>query len=290
MNKTIISYNKLSPLVSEFLKEDSVAVLEKESLFNKLTFSKKDYASIYFHSGSFDKLSLENIKNAKKVIVNSHMLKKDLEKVAKIKDASFVEVIYPVINYESLKSKESKEIICKEFNINNDKKIIFFTAKNLKANGVLEFCNILSSLNYKNFQGIIAGDAKQIYTLKFAISKYNFEDKLIFIEDPKDINLIFSAADIFILPTLNKGFASNIIKAMFYKTVVFVTKNNAAKEIIDIYATINEVHDATTPFKVDALLGRQNDLKLIKKQNKKLSKEFILDLQIKKLKQIALNI
>lgn len=290
MNKIKISYNKINPLIKEFLKEDSVEGLEKRTLLNKVSFSKKYYSDIYFHSGAIDEQASLNIKNAKKVIVNSYMLKDELLKALKIEDDSLFEVIYPVVNYEKLKQKESKAILCEEFEIQKDKKIILFTANNLKASGVLEFCNILNSLNYKNYQAIIAGSAKQIYTLKFAISKYNFESKLLFIEDHKNINLLFSAADIFILPTQLKSFASNIIKAMFYKTAVFVSFNNAAKEITDVFATMNEGHDATTPFKVDALLGRANDLKLIKKQNKKLSREFALDLQIDKLKQIALNI
>ncbi len=290
MNKIKISYNKLNPLISEFLKEKEVELLEERKLIHKMSFVKKKYADIYFHTGLVSKDDLQNIKNAKKVIVNSFMSKKEVLKEAKIKDDSLIEVIYPVVSYVQLKAKESKKAFCEEFEIKKDKKIILFTAKNLKYNGVLEFCNILNSLNYKNYQAVIAGDSKQIYSLKFAISKYNFEDKLLFIEDPKDLNLLFSAADIFILPTQVKPFASNIIKAMFYKTAVFVTYNNAAREITDVYATMNEGSDSTTPFKVDALLGRVNDLKLIKKQNKKLSREFSLSLQIKKLKQIAFNI
>lgn len=290
MNNITISYNKETSLVKNFLKENFVEVLEKRTLLNKVSFSKKTYGDIYFHTGVLDEPCKKNILNSKKTIVNSFMAKKEVIKFCEIKDDSLVEVIYPVIDYLPLDVNVSKKTLCDEFNISPDKQIILFTASNLKSNGVLEFCNIINSLNYNNFQAIVAGDAKQIYSLKFLISKYKFEDKLLFIEDPQDINLLFSACDIFILPTQKKSFASNIIKAMFYESAVFVTFNNAASEITDVYATMNQGSDATTPFKVDALLGRINDLNLIKKQNKELSLEFFLDLQIEKLKQIALII
>lgn len=285
---TKIYYKNKTPLIEYIEKEIHCKVLKDKSLLGKL-FSSKEFADLYFHQGILDEDALERIKNAKISIVNSFKVKQDILKQTNLDDSK-VEVIYPALNEIYLKPKESKEKICEEFGFDKEKKIILFTAKNFKTSGAKEFLDIIKSLNYKNIQVIMAGDAKQIYTFKFQFAKYNLDEKVLLIEDYKNINLLFSAADIFILPTHGQGFATNILKAMFFKTVVFISSNSLTREIVDVFATMNSPSDPSTAFKVDALLGRNEDLKLIKNQNKKLSEEFLLQRQIEKVKFILSKI
>ena len=70
---------------------------------------------------------------------------------------------------------------------------------------------------------------------------------------------------------------------MSYKSAVFVSAYNSSREIVDIFATMASPIDPNTSFKVDALLENMDDLKLIKKQNSKISREFYINKQIKKL-------
>lgn len=278
---TTVNYKTKTKLIEEFLKNENIKELEKRSFVNKLTFKKKDYADIYFHSGQFDDESNENIQNAKKVIVNSLASKNFLLKQGISSEK--IELIYPSINMKYNKPKEMKEKICEELNIDSDKKIVFFTARNLKSSGVIEFLNIVMSLNLKDTIGIIAGDKKQINNLKFKLSKFDLEDKLILLEDYENIDNLFLASDVFLLPTHNKNFASNILKAMYCKCAVFTTVNNAAKEVIDVFSTMETPEDRSMQFKLSALLQNEEDLKLIKKQNRKIAKEYTLDKQLEKL-------
>lgn len=289
MTNFTISYKNKNVLIDTILQESNIEELKPLSLMDKLTFRAKNYPDIYCHSGAIDDETLDIVNHAKLVITTSFASKNDIVSQSKI-DESLIEVIYPSLNLEYLKPKESKEILSNEFDFDKKRKIIFFTAKNLKSNGAIEFCNIIKSLNYKNVQFIIAGESKQIYNLKFQVSKYNFDEKVLFLEDYENMNLLFSAADIFILPTHISGFSSNILKAMFFKTAVFVSASSSSREVVDTFATMNSPNDATTPFKVDALLGRESDLKLIKKDNKKLSEEFLLERQVERLKQLISNI
>ena len=284
MQKTI-NYKTKTKLIEELLKQDNIIELEKRSMVNKLTFKKKEYADIYFHSGQIDTEAEENIENAKKVIVNSLTMRHQLLKELDTPDEK-IEVIYPAIDIEYRKPKDVKEEICEKLEIDSDKKIVFFTASNLKSSGVVEFINIVMSLNYKNMIAVIAANKKQIYNLKFKLSKFDLEDKLILIEDYENIDELYLASDVFLLPTHNKNFASSVLKAMFCKCAVFTTVNNAAKEVIDVFSMMESPSDRSMQFKLDALLHNKEDLKLIKKQNRKVAKQYTFDKQLEKLKNI----
>ena len=288
MQKTI-NYKTKTKLIEELLKQENISELQKPSMFNKLMFKKKEFADIYFHSGQIDKEVIENIQNAKKIIVNSFTSEAQLIKELKVPKEK-IEVIYPAINIEYKKPKEVKKEICEKLEIDVNKKIVFFTAKNLKASGVKEFINIVVQLNFKNMIAIIAGDNKQITSLKFQLSKFDVNDKLILLEDYENINDLFLSADVFILPTHTKNFASNILKAMYCKCAVFTTANNASKEVIDVFSTMEHPEDRSMQFKVDALLQNKEDMKLIKKQNRKIAKEYTLEKTLIKINNIIASV
>jgi hypothetical protein len=289
MNKISITYKTKTNLIKELEKNERVQTLEKQSLFKKLSFSKKVYADIYFHSSKIDDSSISNIKNAKKVIVNSKKTKKDILSKIEILESN-IDVIYPSIKVNYEKPKLVKEKVCKEFDIDSTPKIIYFTAKNLKTAGVKEFFDIIVSLNSMNKQIIISSDKNQISSLKFLISKYNFGDEVLLLEDYKNENDLFLAADIFLLPTHSTSFASNVLKAMYCKCAVFTTSFNPASELIDIFATMENPSDPSSSFKIDALLSREDDLKFIQKANRKIAKKYELLKNLNKLNSILDNI
>ncbi|KAB7886169.1 glycosyltransferase [Poseidonibacter ostreae] len=289
MNKITISYKSKTNLIKELEKDERISVLEKQSLFKKLSFSKKEYADIYFHSGVLDDTSILNIKNAKKTIVNCKKQKNDILEKIDILDEK-VKVIYPSIKLNYQKPKKIKEKICKEFDIDSTPKIIYFTANNLKTSGVKEFFDIIVSLNSMNKQIIISSDKNQITSLKFLISKYNFGDEVLLLEDYKNENELFLAADIFLLPTNNKSFATNVLKAMYFKCAVLTPTSNPASELIDVFATMENPSDPSTSFKLDALLSRPEDLKLIQKANRKIAKKYELLKNMNKLNRVLDNI
>lgn len=279
-----INYKAKTALIDKLLEQENFQELKKASLFSKVL-GKKEFADIYFHSGSFDKEAIENIKNAKKVFVNSqtahHELLKNLQE-----NIEKVEVLYPSIDIEYKKPKEIKEEFCQEQNLDSKKKIIFFTGKNLKSSGVKEFISIVLQLASNNFIAIIEGDKKQITSLKFQLSKINIEGKILLLEEYKNRDDLFLVSDIFILPTHSKSFASNILKAMFCKCAVFVTATNPAKELVDVFSMMESPDDRSMQFKVNALLENKNDLKLIKKQNRKIAQEYTLEKALERVNRV----
>jgi glycosyltransferase involved in cell wall biosynthesis len=289
MNKTTISYKSKNILIDKLIKQSNIKVLKEKSFLSKF-FSKKEFPDVYFHTGILDDKSKQNIKNSKIIIVNSFSTKKDvLDKVEILNEK--IEVIYPSINLKNQNIEEIKTKIFEELKIDLEDKVIFFTAKNFKTSGVKEFLDICIDLNYEKFKIIIVGTNQQINSLKFQLNKYNnLQEKLILLEDYKNIDEIFISSDVFVLPTYNKSFSSNILKAMFYENVVFVTSQNDAKEVVDVFATMNNPSDSTTAFKIDAILNSQNDLELIKKQNRDLAQEFTLESNLQKINSIIENV
>jgi hypothetical protein len=281
-----IAFKVKTPLVELLLQEENIGVLKGQSLLQKLTFSSKKYPDIYFHHGKLDKESLEMVKHARINIVNSHHVKQEI--IQKIDfDANNIEVIYPTFIAKEMNQKEAKKEFFEQLKLDKTTKIILFTANNLKANGIKEFIHTILNLNSTNFRVIIASDTQQITNLRFQISKYNFEDKVLLYENFDNIDLLFAVADIFVLPTHNHSFASNILKAMYYKTAVFVSEHNHSSELVDVFATMHTPNDPSTAFKIDALLSRNEDLKVIKKQNCKTAKQFTIEKELEKLKEIV---
>ncbi|MDD2896238.1 MAG: glycosyltransferase [Aliarcobacter sp.] len=289
MTKTTISYKTKSILIEELSKQSNIEVLKEGNFFINL-FSKKKYADVYFHSGSLDDKSIENIRNSKITITNTFASMNQIIAKTKISHEK-IKVIYPSINVEYKKIKEVKSKICEELQIDLTNKIIFFTAKNIKSSGVKEFLDICSSLTYQDFKIIIAAEKKQIAALQFQLPKYQkLQDRIVLLEDYANINDLFLASDIFLLPTYNKSFSTNILKAMFCKCVVFLSIDNDAKEILDVFASLDSPTDSSAAFKIDAILQGENDLKKIKKQNRKLALEFTLENNLVKINHILENV
>lgn len=279
-----INYKTRNSLISKLLEKENIQEVKKPSLFSKVL-GNKEFADIYFHSGNLDADAIENIKNVKKVFVNSQTVHHELLKNFQ-ENLDKVEVLYPSVNIEYKKPKEVKQAFCEEQNIDSKKKIIFFTAKNFKTSGVKEFISIVLQLSSDNYIAVIESDKKQITSLKFQLSKINVDDKILLLEDYPNKDELFLASDIFILPTHSKNFASNILKAMYCKCAVFVTATNPAKELVDVFAMMESPDDRSMQFKVDALLQNKNDLKLIKKQNRKIAKEHSLENALSKVEEI----
>ena len=289
MNKITISYKSTSLLIEELKKQENIKVLKKRNLLSSL-FSKKKYADVYFHTGILDEKSIENIKNARITITNSFDLMNKIIEKTKISQEK-IKVIYPSINIEYKKTKEVKEKLCEELQIDTKNKIILFTAKNFKTSGIKEFLDICSSISYEEFKVIVAGKKQQIRSLQFQIPKYQkLQDKIILLEDYKNMDDLFLASDIFILPTYNKSFSTNVAKAMFCRCAVFLSIDNDAKEIVDVFASMDSPTDSAMSFKLDAVLNGKDDLKLIKKDNRKLASEFSLENNLAKFNSIMDNI
>ena len=290
MKQTTVYYKISNTLINNLKHREDIKILKKPSFITKL-FSKKRYPDIYFHSGELDENSIEFIKNSKFVVTNSFSNLNLILAKTKISHEK-IKVIYPSVDIKYQKPKELKEKYKDRFSLTENTKIIFFTAKNFKTSGVKEFLQIVSNLSFIDFKVIIAGTKQQLAALEFTLPKYSkLEPKIILLDESKEnLDELYLISDVFLLPSYNKNIASSVIKAMFCKCVVFSTMNNDAKEILDVYATMENPNDPSTAFKIDAILFDENELKKIKKQNREIALEMSLDKNIDKFNDILTKI
>ena len=284
MNKFKIQFKQKTKFIEEIQKEDYIETMKPQG-FIKSIFSSKQYPDIYFHSGNVDEDSLDTVVNSKLTIVNSYSTMQQMRAKLKMSDAK-IEVLFPSINVDDSFTKETKKTFKEKYGIKKGEKVILFTSKNLKSAGIKNFIDIVNQIENDSIKIIIEGEAKQIFNLKFQISKYDFQDRLVLLEDYPSKDELFYVADIFILPTENRAFATNVLKAMYYKCAVFVSAVNQANEIIDVFARIESMQDRSLFFKLDALLANKDELKKIKKDNKKIALDYTIEKTKEKFQKI----
>lgn len=284
-----IHYKSSNSLINEIKKQENIKLYKEPNSFLKI-FKKPSYPDIFFHSGNLDEKSLNYINNSKITITNSFSNRSLILQKSK-KSEDDIRVIYPSANLKSFDIEKIREKYKERYLLTQNTKLILFNAKNFKTSGIKEFLNIASSLSFIDFKLLILGDKQQISILDFILTKYkNLENKVIKLDISKEnIDEIYFLSDIFLLPTYNKNIASSIVKAMASYCVVFTTMNNDAKELIDVYATMEQPEDPSTPFKIDAVLYDEKELENIKAQNREIVKELSLEKNIDKFNEILAN-
>jgi len=284
-----VYFKSMSLFAKEIKKKDNVEVFKEPNYLIKL-FKKEIFPDIYFHSGNLNQKAIKYIQNSKLTIVNSFSSMNLIIEKTKI-SKNKIEVIYPSVDILYKEPKELKKKYIEKFDFSLDTKLIFFTAKNFKTSGIKEFLQICSNLTYNNFKIIISGNKQQMSNLNLYLVKFpKLKNKLILLEDYTNIDKFFLISDIFLLPTQSKAFATNILKAMFCKCVVFLPINNDAKEIIDTYSYMEKANDPNTSFKIDAILYDENELEKIKKENRVKALEYSLEKNLEKFNQILSKI
>jgi len=178
--------------------------------------------------------------------------------------------IYVNIQAPHIKKKQLKKEFLTKNNLDKGTQLILFTANNFKQNGIFEFLDIISDISVDNFKAVIAGSDSQLNIAKQKIDELKIETKVILVND-----FAIKTCDIFILPTKNKKFALNLLKAMNSKCVAFAPKQNeATQRLLDVFATMQDIDDNIAN-KIDALLNNIGFLTTVQLENKKIAKDFI---------------
>ena len=264
----IIEYKKQTALTDYFESKVESKKFTKGGIWEKLGFKNVVYPDIYFHTGTLNPHSKLMIENSKIIVVNSSILVDELVKDLNIKKEN-LRVIMPINDVEKFKKKEMKIPFYKEHNINEDDKIIYFTAQNFKRNGFEQFCDIITKIESTNFKVFVTCTIdKELDYAKKVAKKFEIEDQIVFIEKE-----IYNVSDIFILPTVNVNFSISVVKAVTNKCAVFVPTNNNAIEIVDVFAIMDDPDDSNTAYKVDMLLRVPDELKKIQKENYSIGKK-----------------
>ena len=289
MKKINIAIKNKTKLTQKLEELYDINYYKKQTLLSKLTLRVKNYPDIYFHQGLITKEAMEMIENSKITLVNSNGLKELIfEKLPNL-SKNKVHIIYPYVNYSIEYNEKIKEDFRKKYSITEDTRLILFTANDLNTSGIKTFLKIISNLEEKNFKVVIHSDTKQIEQLKLLVNRLKVNYQIIMLDNYENKDELFIVSDIFVLPTKQKTYAPNILKAMYYKNAVFLPQSNYASEIIDTFSIMNSVDDPTVPFKIDALLRSEKELIKIEEINQQMSKSFDFTSRLNIFKSIISN-
>jgi hypothetical protein len=287
MKSIKVAIKQKTKLLKKLEEQFDITYHKKLSFLNKLVSKESPDIDLYFFNGTVNKEVEYLIKNSKYIICNSVGQKKYIkEKVKGIEDQRLKVIYpYPVVKYEY--NNTVQEDFKKQYGIDPGNKIIFFTANDLLKSGVKSFFKTISSLEQKNFEVVVESNKKQIEQLKILLNRQKLDFKIHYIEDYPDKDILFLVSDIYIASTIQKPFLNNILKAIYYKTAVFIPKTNFASELLDPFAVMSKPDDPATAFKVDALLANEEELELVKQTNKERSKDFSFERRFNLVRSLA---
>jgi glycosyltransferase involved in cell wall biosynthesis len=286
MKKLHIAINTKTKVITQLEKKFELTYYQEQTFFEKLLLKEKKYPDIYFHQGSINTKALDIIEHSTVTIVNSNALKEQICEKRTYLKADKIFVIYPYITTQSKYDKQLKKEFRKKYQIEKEQRIIFFTGKDLELNGLEKFLETINILEKKNYKIVINANLETLNMLQERLKHYNLDKETIVLENYTNIDELFIISDIFILPTKQKLFALNVLKAMYFKNAVFVSSDNAASEIIDSFSLIVGQKDKNLSFKVDALLGNKEELKKIQKENYQVVKNMTFDNYMEELEYI----
>lgn len=276
-------YYKNETKLTEYLESIRETTLFKQGGFlAKIGWKEVVYPDIYFHSGSLNAFSKTLIENSKLTIVNSTHLKDEIIKKCVVKPDK-IEVILPSIEVKKFKKKEVKIPFYEKYQIDENKKIIYFAAKNLKGAGFNQFVTIAQNLEMDNHQVVITcyDDKEEAYAKDVLKHNNMLENVILLVEEE-----IFEIADVFILPTSFSNFSISTLKALASKCAVFVSNDNNVIEVLDVFAIMDGKNDSNISYKTDMLLRVTDELKKIQKANYKIAKSLSFEKQQTELEEI----
>jgi UDP-glucose:(heptosyl)LPS alpha-1,3-glucosyltransferase len=215
-------------------------------------------------------------KNSKKIIANSNMIKNEIIETYNI-DQNKIEVIH---NGIEISEKEKFEDLKKEFNLKNEK-ILLFIGSGFERKGVKEALEIASNLQ-TNFKFFIVGKEKKIDEYREYAKHLGIDKKVFFTGARKDVNKFYSMADIFLFPTHYEPFSNVILEALNFECVVFTTKQNGASEILENEFIMETPDDYNVSEKINFYLTNPNILENEKRKAKEKAKNFSIEKNVEK--------
>jgi UDP-glucose:(heptosyl)LPS alpha-1,3-glucosyltransferase len=196
-----------------------------ESGLKKISFSLNPHHRVL--------LFLENkcFMNSRKIIANSMMVKRDIMKHYPVDDAK-IEVIYNGTDLERFSpvGKEEKAAIRKRLNI-KEEKVVLFAGADFKRKGLPVLLRAFSLIKRDGVRIIVAGKRPKAEYVSMA-KKLGIEKEVTFWGPEKKIEQLYSASDLFVLPTIYDPFSNATLEAMASGLAVITTAYNGAAEII----------------------------------------------------------
>ncbi|KKK84045.1 hypothetical protein LCGC14_2787310 [marine sediment metagenome] len=177
-------------------------------------------------------------RNIDKIILITHQTKKIIRKMYHL-DYDKLEVICVGIDIDSLKVKETKSELKKEFNISNKDFIILSVGRHVPRKNFQLVLMALKEINKLKIKYYLIGEGEETNNLKQLTKDLNLEKCVVFLGrcDIETRNKYYKMADLFIMPSITKnndieGFGIVFLEANYFKVPVIGTRTGGISEAI----------------------------------------------------------
>ena len=219
--------------------------------------------------------------NAKLIIANSKMVKNEIINSYDI-NPNKIEIIYNGIEFREADYQKSFKKLSKEFRIIQDQPILLYVGSGFKRKGVEEFLRIVAMLKTKGVKAFVVGKENKMSYYQKLSKKLNIDNQIFFTGPREDVNDFYTISDIFLFPTHYDPFSNVVLEAMYFENAVFTTRSNGACEILDPNFIMKTPYDKKVATSIDHLLSNLTTLNEVKIRNKKISKQFPIEKNLKK--------
>ncbi|MEW6108844.1 MAG: glycosyltransferase family 4 protein [Nitrospirota bacterium] len=171
--------------------------------------------------------------NTRFIIANSRMVKNNIMKHYAVPREK-ISVIYNGVDLNRF--HPGNKTICrnsmrKQLMLPPDIKALLFVGSGFERKGLATLIKAVGILKRKDVKVLVAGKGDRM-PFESKLKKYGLQDTFIFLGIRKEIEKLYAAADIFVLPTLYDPFSNATLEAMASGLPVLTTGNNGAAELI----------------------------------------------------------
>jgi UDP-glucose:(heptosyl)LPS alpha-1,3-glucosyltransferase len=219
--------------------------------------------------------------NAKSIIANSKMIKDEIIRTYDI-NPNKINVIYNGIEFKEVDYQKSFKKLSKEFRITQNQPILLFVGSGFKRKGVKEFLQIIAKLKAKEIKAFVVEKESNMVYYQNLSKKLNINNQIYFTGPRADVNDFYTISDIFLFPTHYDPFSNVVLEAMYFENAVFTTCSNGASEILDYDFVMDNPNDQKVTTSIDNLISNIRTLNEVKINNKKKSKQFSIEKNLKK--------
>ena len=178
-------------------------------------------------------------RNADKIILITHKTKEIIKKMHHL-DENRLEVIYVGVDTDSLKIKETKSELRKEFNISNDIFVILSVGSHVRRKNFRLVLKALSKINSSfKIKYYLIGQGAETENLKQLTKDLNLENQVTFLGhcDTNTRNKYYKMSDVFIMPSITKnndieGFGIVYLEANYFKVPTIGSDTGGISEAI----------------------------------------------------------
>jgi UDP-glucose:(heptosyl)LPS alpha-1,3-glucosyltransferase len=168
------------------------------------------------------------------IIANSNMVKANIIKHYAVA-AEKIHLLYNGVDlyrFEPGNKEKWRKNVRSDLALRHDANLVLFVGSGFRRKGLQVLLEAMSLIKKEEMHLLVIGKGP-IHEFNATAVRHGIEDRIIFMGPQKEIEKYYSAADLFVLPTLYDPFSNATLEAMASGLPVVTTRNNGASELIE---------------------------------------------------------